>query len=266
MILTDSEVGSLKTALHFWEWFGYVSTAIVGFGCIGEFVAEFTPCPKSEKAKSKLARLSLIVLILGIAGELLGTVRTSQLSGQIIANIEERAGEADQRAGEANDRASGNEKEAAQLRKDAEGFKLDIAKANRTAESERLARVKLQEGLQPRRLTGVQKEKLTSLLSDHPEPIAIMWAADGTEGPDFANDIGDALNKAGWKTTFAARFTFEHGIEIGSMKGSDLSVVMPEIESFSALFLRWDIRVELHYSTRMTTTLLLHSKRTCCIS
>jgi hypothetical protein len=74
MILTDSEVGALKAALNCWEWFGYVSTAIVFIGCVGEFIAEFTPLPKAEESKHKLARLSLIVLIFGIAGELLSTV------------------------------------------------------------------------------------------------------------------------------------------------------------------------------------------------
>jgi len=75
MILTDSEVGSLKASLSCWEWFGYISTAIVFLGCVGEFVASFTSLPKSEEAEKKLARLSLIILILGIAGELLAQVR-----------------------------------------------------------------------------------------------------------------------------------------------------------------------------------------------
>jgi hypothetical protein len=120
MVLTDSEVGSLKAALNRWEWFGYISTAIVFIGCVGEFIAEFSSLTKTEESQHKLARLSLIVLILGIAGELLSTVRTSQLSGQLIANIEERTATAEQKAGDANDRASANEREAAQLRKDAE--------------------------------------------------------------------------------------------------------------------------------------------------
>jgi hypothetical protein len=122
MILTDSEVGSLKTTLNCWEWAGYVSTAIVFIGCVGEFIAEFTHLLKSVEVEKKLARLSLIVLILGIAGELLSAVRTSQLSGQIIANIEERAADAEQKAGEAN-------KEAARL--------------TRVAEDERVARVQI---------------------------------------------------------------------------------------------------------------------------
>ena len=113
MILTDSEVESLKGALNYWEWLGYISTAIVFLGCVGEFVAEFTSLPKTDESRHRLARLSLIVLIFGIAGELLGTVRTSQLSGQIIANIEERS--------------SVNAKEAAQLRKDADALEAQIA-------------------------------------------------------------------------------------------------------------------------------------------
>ncbi|MGB9236863.1 MAG: hypothetical protein WCC04_20835 [Terriglobales bacterium] len=88
MILIASDVESLKSALGCWEWFEYIATAIVWIGCAGEYVAEFTSLAKSEESKKKLARLSLIVLIVGIAGELLGTVRTSQLSGQLIVNIE----------------------------------------------------------------------------------------------------------------------------------------------------------------------------------
>jgi hypothetical protein len=138
MILTDSEVAALKSVIRWWEWCGYASTAVVGLGCIGEFIAEFTRVSRNERRKHKISRLSLIVLIVGIAGELLSAVRTSNLSGVLIANIEERAGKAEQKAGEANDRASANEKDAAQLRRD--------------AESERLARVQIEGKVEWRRL------------------------------------------------------------------------------------------------------------------
>ncbi len=146
MILTDSEVASLRSALRCWEWFGYASTAVVGLGCIGEFFAEFTAFPRSDQRKHKLAKLALIVLILGIAGELLSASRTSQLSGQIIADIEERASHADQKAGDANVRASKNEKEAAQLYKQ--------------AEDERLERIKLQAAVAPRSLSRDQQRSI----------------------------------------------------------------------------------------------------------
>jgi len=107
MTLTDSELLSLKSALGCWEWFEYISTAIVWIGCAGEFIAEFTSLPRTKEIERKLSRLSLIVLLVGIAGELLGTIRTSQLSGQIIANTEERAAVAAQKAGDAKASAEG---------------------------------------------------------------------------------------------------------------------------------------------------------------
>jgi homoserine dehydrogenase len=97
MTLTASDVVSLKSALGCWEWADYTSIAIVGLGCVGEFVAEFTKI-RDEKWRHKLAKLSTIVVIIGIAGELTATVRTSELSGQIIANVEENAAGANERA------------------------------------------------------------------------------------------------------------------------------------------------------------------------
>jgi len=177
MILTDSEVESLKAALNCWERFGYVSTAIVFIGCVGEFIAEFTSLPKTEGSKHKLARLSLIVLIFGIAGELLSTVRTSQLSGQLIANIEERA--------------SANEREAAQLQKDAEQLRKD-------AEAEHLARVKIEARVAWRHLTDKQKSEIGTQLGDfsNQEGASFWYQAGDTEAAMFAIDIAEALRAA----------------------------------------------------------------------
>ena len=111
MILPDPEVAFLKSALRCWEWFGYISTAVVGLGCIGEYIAEFTSIPTCESSRRKISKLSLIILILGIAGELLSTARTSQLSGQLIADIEAHAGDAEEKAAEANERAANAELE-----------------------------------------------------------------------------------------------------------------------------------------------------------
>jgi hypothetical protein len=185
MTLTDSEVGSLKAALNCWEWFGYISTAIVFIGCIGEFVAEFTSLPKSKESRDRLARLSLIVLILGIAGELLGQVRTSELSGPLIADTEEHAGNAEQKAGEANDRASVNEKEAAQLRKDAEG--------------ERLARVKIEARVAWRKLDKqTQIDMASDLTRFSKEPSLVSYNPEDIEAASFASDIVATLHAAKW--------------------------------------------------------------------
>jgi hypothetical protein len=183
MILSDLEVASLKSALRCWERFGYISTGIVFLGCVGEFVAEFTSVPKSKEVGSKLARLSLIVLILGIAGELLSAVQTSQLSGQLIANIEERAGTAEQKAGEANDRAEANKKEAEQLHKE--------------AESERLARVEIEESIAWRTITLGDEKLISSRMAlFREEQFVTSYNAGDAEGAAFAWEVAGALNKA----------------------------------------------------------------------
>jgi hypothetical protein len=182
MILTDSEVGSLKVALTRWEWFGYMSTAIVFIGCVGEFVAEFTSLPKSKELENKLARLSLIVLILGIARELLGAVRTSQLSGRLIANIEERAGKAVQRAGEADERASLDEKEAAQLRE--------------LAEKEHLARIKLEKYAAWRTILDKQEALIVDRIAPLKGHTLNMFVfTDDHETAAFAERLGTMLAK-----------------------------------------------------------------------
>jgi hypothetical protein len=55
---------------------------------------------KSGREK-KLAKISTLVLIAGLAVELLSLVKTSQLSGRLIASLEEQAGQANARAEEA---------------------------------------------------------------------------------------------------------------------------------------------------------------------
>jgi|SRR5579863_6875178 len=192
MVLPNSEVASLKSALRCWEWFGYVSTAIVGLGCIGEFVAEFTSLPRNENVASKLARLSLIVLILGIAGELLSAVRTSEISGQIIADIEERAAKAEQDAGEANERASADERMAAQLRKDAEGL-------HKEAESERLARIELQKLVAWRTINTTERDEIARRLKKYSGVrIAFTINAGDPEGFSFGTQMASVAIRAGW--------------------------------------------------------------------
>ncbi|MGH9699825.1 MAG: hypothetical protein ACRD5R_16155 [Candidatus Acidiferrales bacterium] len=182
MTFTDSEVATLKALLNWWDRFGYVSTAIVFLGCIGEFLAEFTAFPKTEKSKRALSRLSLIVLILGVAGELLGAVRTTNLSGQIIANIE--------------DRAAANGREAAALQKGAEQLRKE-------AEGERLARVKIEGAVGWRSLSDQQKRDIGKALTRFGNITGVsMWFANGSsEAELFADDIAEALRLAHIHTT-----------------------------------------------------------------
>jgi hypothetical protein len=205
---------------------------------------------------AKLAAfLGWLFIIVGVAGEYVADSFVSKADGFVqtfdeilLRESQTRTAFATERASAAFERAAQTEKEAAEdlkatniarqkaeeARAKAGGLefqiadaKRDAAEANRTAESERRARGELQKELQPRRLNGEQKKKLTALLSDTPEPIGIFSNGFDVECSDFANDIGGALNNAGWKTTFIPSFTREHGVEIGTTKESDMTLLMP---------------------------------------
>lgn len=135
MTLTASDVASLKSALGWWELAEYMSTGVLFVGCIGEFFAEFTRFPKSERARHKLARLSLILVIGGIAGELCATVRTSELSGQIIAYVQENAADAKKSADAAAQDAKDASSSAQQAKGDAGQAELIARGARQEADS-----------------------------------------------------------------------------------------------------------------------------------
>ena len=83
-----SIIRELASSLLFWEIAGYISTGVVILGCIGEYAAEFTRIPRDDDHKHKISKLSLIILTAGIAGELLTAVRSSQISGHVISDLQ----------------------------------------------------------------------------------------------------------------------------------------------------------------------------------
>jgi hypothetical protein len=115
----------------------------------------------------------------------LSGVRTAQLSGQIIANIEERAADAERKAGEADDRAFANKKEAEQLRKD--------------AESERLARVKIEASVAWRRIDQKAQHEIASRLNHFRKQSALISYNPGDiEADTFGSDLAATLHAATW--------------------------------------------------------------------
>src|ERR1700733_10024929 len=94
MNLIPSLLAALKSSLLFWEIIEYSATGIVILGAVGEYFAEFRDRPRDESERKKFAKLSALVLIGGLALELLGLVRTSQISGQTIATLNQEAKEA----------------------------------------------------------------------------------------------------------------------------------------------------------------------------
>jgi H+/Cl- antiporter ClcA len=81
MILTPSEVALLARKASFWEFAEYISEALVGIGCFGEYIAEYAKWPAkwTEEQKHRLGRRSLILLIIGIGAGLLSLIQTNAL-------------------------------------------------------------------------------------------------------------------------------------------------------------------------------------------
>jgi len=82
-----SDLTALRSLLDCWDIVAYVATAVVFLGVVGEYVGEFTRFPRSEENRVWLKKFSTLVLILGLAGELVSLIRTSQLGGEIIARL-----------------------------------------------------------------------------------------------------------------------------------------------------------------------------------
>jgi hypothetical protein len=100
----------------------------------------------SSSLADRLFAISNVVLVLGAAAVLVGTIGAIIMSG-----VREQF---------ANERISANETATAQARADSDLANARAAEANRAAEQERLARVKLEAKLAPRSLTTDQMVEL----------------------------------------------------------------------------------------------------------
>ncbi len=92
------DIAALESSLSAWDLAGYLATAAVAVGCIGESIVEFTQFIRSDRAKSAIGRASALILIVGLAAELLTQVSVNAISGQMIAALNARAGTAYERA------------------------------------------------------------------------------------------------------------------------------------------------------------------------
>lgn len=226
MAVTASEVESLKATLGRWEWFEYASTGVVFIGCIGELIEEFTPWIKDKKKKHSLALLSLLLVIAGIAGELLGTVKTSQISGTIIANIEEEAGNAKTSADESADAAkrANTSAEAAELdAAQAEEYALLLGPRENLLVKER--RRRLVSSLEPFTGQKIEVRRSTFVVSINGIPTGSEQIAEERDG--LAKSLISILKNAGWKSpdTLLSSGLHQQGISVLILRGSSSKTI-----------------------------------------
>ncbi|MGA2424337.1 MAG: hypothetical protein ABSG07_10055 [Terriglobales bacterium] len=192
--------------------------------------------PEESPRAKVLAAAGWVIIVLGVTGEGVfeGFVSKydtalSKMTDTIVAEAEKESAHAeaiakgfDAKIAESTARVQAAEAIISTADARIAEAQRDAAESKKEAESERLARVQLQKELEPRRLTGAQKEKLRALLSDDPQQIMFAWCQTGTDDcQDFVNDIGEAFNKAKWTTWFGASLRNKRGIEVGFTKGSD---------------------------------------------
>lgn len=152
-----------------------------------------------------LAAVGWLLIVVGVAGEYVADSFVSKADGFVQKFDEILLTDAQRQTTLANVRSSAAYERAAQAEREAAQENVRAAEALKTAESEHLARVKLQQQLAPRRLSSKQIEGLADRFRALNEPggipIAIMSAAFDAESGDFAKDFETTFKAAGWRPT-----------------------------------------------------------------
>jgi uncharacterized protein YqhQ len=121
-----SEISALESLAEIWERVDYIGLFLVFVGVIVESLVEFTSLIKSSFWKPRIGKISALVLIVGLALELMASSRLSVINRQVIGILSAQAAEAKKRA----------------------------AHAEKATEDERAARVKLEAEVESERLSG----------------------------------------------------------------------------------------------------------------
>jgi hypothetical protein len=198
-----------------------VWTALVVVGLIVEFAEDLKLLLTERPFKWRLFRTMVggVLITIGVAGELFVQFRASKVetdlrtdSHEVEALLNEQAADANREAGNAKIEAGNAIKQAAQAtrdaevaRRDAESFQLDIARANehaaeanKKAEEERLARLKIEERLAPRRMSAQQTTTLVRDLKPlNGHRVTIFFISGDLEAATFVDQLGSAFKTAG---------------------------------------------------------------------
>jgi hypothetical protein len=81
-----TETSALQSRLGCWEFADYVATGVVFIGVLGELLTEFTNCFRTKGDKdreTKINKIFMVILLVGLAGELAALVPTSKLTSKI---------------------------------------------------------------------------------------------------------------------------------------------------------------------------------------
>jgi hypothetical protein len=213
MPLSLLSLWSWLASLSSGAWWSYGSAFIVLVGVVGETITELTDWIKPEDRRKRVAKVSAIVLIIGLTGDLLG-IRETQIE---VASLTKEAGDAKKSAEGAaaaafSARASADSalQDEKQLRADLDKAIADEKKAEtalaleqrKTAKAQKAAadaQRQLNEFLMSRAFPRQLKNDLRALLKELPPARAeILFKDTDGEARFFADTIQAALSGAGW--------------------------------------------------------------------
>lgn len=172
-----------------------------------------------------------VFVVIGVAGESVFGIRTwwntrklheverqlDQVRQAEIAEMNRQAGEAFERAGNAEENVAGANERAAKAEQSA-------AEANRATEQERIARLKIESQIAPRRISGAQEEAMKKLLKLGDPRISLFVTTGNPEVADFASDLERVFKNAGLTVTVS------HGVIFGgTVRGITATVAQNRI-------------------------------------
>lgn len=218
----DSIAKDLEASLDRWTFWLWLSTAAVAAGLLVEYIPETVEFIKLLKRTRRFWRRKLftvmggVLITVGVVGELGVAVMSSSVETKlraarhdIEAVLNKEASDARKDAGDANERAGKAAEHASLADERAANAEKEAARLKKAAEDEKLARVKIEERIRPRRLSPRQREVIRAALSPYSGArVRISTVADDAESFNLGADIKDAVSSAGWLVAFFGPVTY----------------------------------------------------------
>lgn len=189
------------------------------FGLVGEYA-------ESDKWK-RWQKLFALLVIGGVAGELLADGGIFVLSRHLQTVAETEIAELNKKAAEASERAARAEEHLGEANKRAAEAEREAAKSNETAEKERFARLQLEARLAPRSLSLAQQKDVRERLKQFSGTrLDIFVYGDTNEMLSLGFTLSSIAGAAGWNVRIwgVSVEIVVTGVVIGTKPGQDRAV------------------------------------------
>jgi hypothetical protein len=219
-----ADIASLTASRDLWDTVSNWATGAVLIGVVGETVTGLFEWITNKAWRRRVEKASALVLIVGLAGELLSQGKGSRASSEITAILNKQAGEANEKAAFAQRALEQSRKETALIGQEASRanertgkLEVEASRQRERAALAELALLELKQRISPRRITQAQRGLLLDALrhSQAKGKVSITCVTGDGDGIAFAAQIKEILVEAGWETPGAGQSIFVGGNPIG---------------------------------------------------